>query len=99
MTTPHLNPMDIAGRGQKIYERKFEENFTKNNSGQFAAIEIISEEAFVAAQPEEALRTAQKQIPGGMFHLVKIGSAGAYRVSYTYHARGDRLLHRKQPSY
>jgi hypothetical protein len=93
MTTPTIiNPTEVAGRGQKIYDQKFKENFVGTKSGQFAVIELNSERAFVAPHPEEAIHQAQQEIPGGVFHLIKIGSAGAYKVSYTKNARSFRLL-------
>ena len=96
MTTSFSNPTDIAERGQKIYEEKYRENYARNNAGQFVAIDVISAKAFLAPHPEEAIRKAQKDSPNGIFHLIKIGFAGAYRVSYTNNVRSQWLFRQRQ---
>ena len=87
------DPKTIADRGAQIYAAKYQQAYEADYPGQFAAIDIQSEEAFVALTPEEAIRTAQSKnkSAGSMFHLIKIGSPGVFRVGYSASGarRGD----------
>ncbi len=77
------NPKAIAEKGEKIYEEHFKKEFEAKHMGKFAAIEVLGGKAFVDELPEGALKTARQEIPNGLFHLIRIGSPGAFRVSYT----------------
>lgn len=92
MIKQFANPQEIAEAGQKIYDTKFRANYESKHSGYFVAVDVTTEQAFVAQQPEEALRQAQVASPKGIFHLIKIGSSGAFRVSYNSHASSDWLF-------
>ncbi len=93
MNMPISNPQDIADAGERIYSEKYKEEFEKKHSGKFVAIDVITEEAYIAEQPEEALDAARKASPKGYFHLIKVGSPGAFRVGYiSNNARSERLF-------
>lgn len=77
------DPKTIADRGAQIYTAKYQQAYEANHPGQYAAIDIHSEEAFVAPTPEDALRAAQAKNKASMFHLIKIGSPGVFRVGYS----------------
>ena len=77
-----LSPEAIAERGEAIYRNKFKEEYEKSHAGKFVAIEIDSEEAFLGSTPEEAIAAAQRARDGGLFHLIRVGSPGVYRVGY-----------------
>lgn len=93
---PPTDPKTIADRGSQIYSTKYQKEYEEKYSGRYAAIDIQSEEAFVAATPEEALRTAQNRHPNSMFHLIKIGAPGVFRVGYSSSGarRGDWVFGR-----
>ena len=75
------NAREIAERGTKIYERKYRADYEKKWRGRFAAIDIDSENAYVADFPEQALKAAKTTAPHGIFFLVRIGSRGAFKTS------------------
>lgn len=75
-------PQAIAELGEKIYKEKYKEAYEKQFPGQFVAIDIDSQEAFVAKTPEQAISLAQTAKDGGFFHLIRIGAPGMYRVGY-----------------
>ncbi len=79
-------PQDIAEAGHEIYQNKYMAEYEDKHSGQFVAIDVRTGKAYVAPHPEEALGNAKTANPDGLFHLVKIGSPGAFRVSYTSNA-------------
>lgn len=90
------DPKTIADRGAQIYAAKYQDTYEAEYHGQYAAIDIQSEEAFVSPTPEGALRTAQAKNPRSMFHLIKIGSPGVFRVGYSASGarRGDWIFGR-----
>jgi hypothetical protein len=98
MPKPYTNPQEIAEAGRKIYADKYQADYERRYPGQFVAIDVESEEAFVAQQPEEAVKRAREALPQSLLHLIKIGSSGAFRVSYTKHVDGDWLSGGRHPS-
>lgn len=84
MNTTNINitrPRDVAAAGQSIYDERYKAEYEEKYFGQFAAIDVISGDAFVAEFPEEVLEEARAKKPTGIFHLIKIGFAGAFRTS------------------
>ena len=79
------NPKAIAESGEKIYNEKYRAQYELEHTGKFVAINVHTEHATLGATPEEALEEAKKLDPLGVFHLIRVGSAGAYSVSYTQH--------------
>lgn len=86
------NPKAIAERGEEIYDKKFRSSYESTYPGQFVAIDVITEEAYVANSPLAALELARAKSPKGLFHLIRVGAAGAFRVSYTNNATSDWLF-------
>lgn len=86
------NPRDAAERGEKIYNDKYKSAFEAEHYGKYVAIDIATEEAHVADSPEDAIAIARQHNPRGVFHLVKVGSTGAFRVSYSTNADMDWLF-------
>ncbi len=76
---------DIAKKGEEIYRQKYQAEYEQTHFGDFVVIDISSGEAFRAKTPEEAMEHAQQSKQDGLFHLIKVGSAGAYHVSTFSH--------------
>ncbi len=85
------DPKEIAAAGQAIYAEKYKDHYEEAYPGQFVVIDLRTQLAYVALQPEDALRQAKNAGPEGLFHLIKIGSAGAFKVSYTSDVRSSWL--------
>ncbi len=83
-----ITPQEITERGAALYRERFQREFELAHPGQYLAIDVTTEAAFVADLPEEAMKLAQSANPKGFFHLVRIGSPGVYRVGYTQSNRG-----------
>jgi hypothetical protein len=90
MTYQAPDPRLIAERGTKIYEKKYRAKYERESRGCFAAIDIDSEQAYLADYPEEALAHARAAAPHGTFYLVHIGSRAAFKIS----RRNGRASHR-----
>jgi hypothetical protein len=93
MITQYSDPKSLAHEGERIYAEKYKSQYEAQYQGKFVAIDVRSQMAFIGSTPEEALGEARISQPGGLFHLIKVGSAGAFRVSYTSHASSDWLFH------
>jgi hypothetical protein len=87
-----MTPQGIAEKGETLYKSRFKALYEVQHPGKYVAIDISSEEAFVADTPEAAIEAAQTSHPDGFFHLVKVGSAGVYRVGYARQHGLDRVI-------
>ncbi len=84
------NPKAIAEAGERIYREKFKTDFEANHRGKFAAINVIKETAAIGETPEQAFEAARKEDPHGLFHLIRVGYAGAFQVSYQFPRNGHQ---------
>ena len=89
---PFLNPKAIVEAGERIYRDKYQKEYEANHRGKFLAIDVQTEEAYLGDTSEEPLRAGRNVSPKGIFHLVRVGSPGAFRVSYTSNANVDWLF-------
>jgi hypothetical protein len=76
MATPEQQA--IADAAKEIYEPRRSE-LEAMFRGQFAVIDVLSRQVFVALSAEDAFRAAEAS-GGGPFFLVRIGFATAYRM-------------------
>ena len=76
------DPGKIAATAEIIYKERYREAYEKDHSGQFVAIDVQDGAAYLGEFPEDALQQARERAPHGVFHLIRIGSPGAFRVSY-----------------
>lgn len=88
------NPNAIVELGEKIYEERYRKQFEAEHVGEFVAINVNSGHATLGATAEEALRKARESDPKGLLHLIRVGSPGAFRVSYTLHHGNYDWLYR-----
>jgi hypothetical protein len=79
------NPKAIAELGEKIYDERYRAQYEAEQTGKFVAVNVRTEHATLGDTPEQALEQAKRDDPSGVFHLIRVGSAGAFRVGYTLH--------------
>ena len=88
--SPNLSdPKVIAELGEKIYADHYRAEYEAKYRGQFVVIDVNTGKAYRGQSPEEAYAVAKQDAPHGIFHLIKAGEPGAYRVSYSSNARMD----------
>lgn len=75
------SPSKIVEAGERIYSEHYKAEFERDRFGQFVAIDISTGEAYPAEFPEEALLAARAKAPTGVFHLIRIGFPGAFKLS------------------
>jgi hypothetical protein len=75
------HPQAIVERGERIYRDSYKTAFEAEHFGKFVAIDVTTEQAYLGDTAERALEGAKEQAPHGIFHLIRVGSPGAFRVS------------------
>jgi hypothetical protein len=91
-TSPISNPKVAAELGEKIYRERYQEVYEQEHSGKFVAINVLNGDTYLSDTPEGALDAAYAAAPSGVFHLIQVGHAGAFRVSYTQSPTMDWLF-------
>jgi hypothetical protein len=86
------NPSEMAQRGEKIYAEKYKAAYEEKHWGKFLAIDVNTQHVYLGDTAEEALEKARLEAPKGVFHLIRIGHSGAFRVSYSNNANRDWLF-------
>jgi hypothetical protein len=86
------DPRSVAALGEKIYAERYREEFEQLYLGQFVVIDVTTEEAYRGITPEEAINAARQHAPQGVFHMIRVGEPGAFRVSYTARVAGRSRL-------
>ncbi len=86
------NPKAIAELGERIYNEDYRAAYEAEHPGKFLAIDIQTKQTYLGDSPEDALDAARHAAPRGVFHLIKVGSTGAFRVSYTNNGNLERLF-------
>jgi hypothetical protein len=75
-------PAKIVEAGELIYAQRYKSRLEVERPGEFVAIDVLTGDAYIARFPEEALKEARHQAQTGVFHLIRVGSPGAFRVSH-----------------
>lgn len=81
----------IANLGDQIYAEKYRAKCEQNSPGQYIAIDTKTGKAYVRQFPELALEAGRTDAPFGVFHLIRIGSPGAFKTSRRSHSLRLRL--------
>jgi hypothetical protein len=63
---------EIAEKGSEIYD-KLKAEFEPDRNGKFLAIDIDSEDTYLANTSSEAVEIARKAHPNKVFYVVRIG--------------------------
>lgn len=83
----------IEKKGQEIYDTKLRNQLEPYENGKYVVIDIETEDHFVADSLDEALTSARQKYPNHLFHTVKIGSPGVYKVSGLTANENNRWLY------
>jgi hypothetical protein len=68
----------IAQAGEEIYRDRYRARYEAAHFGKFLAIDVVTGEAILADEPEDALEQAHKASPNRMCYLIRIGFPGAF---------------------
>jgi hypothetical protein len=83
MNPQMTNPQQVVDAGQRIYKERYQEEYERLHAGKFVAIDVQTGNAYLADTAGAALKNGLTAQPQGVFHLIKIGSTGAFKVSYS----------------
>ena len=76
------SPTKIAEEGRRFYDEQHKANLERDRNGEYVAIDVLTGSAYVARFPELAIEEAREKAPNGVFHLIRIGAPGAFKVSF-----------------
>jgi hypothetical protein len=79
-----LSDLDtIAQTGEQIYRDRYRARYEAAHFGEFLAINVVTGEAVLADEPEDALEQARKLNPDQMCYLVRIGFPGVFEGGFS----------------
>ena len=70
---------ELGERGERIYRDKYQTDFETRYRGQVVAIDVHSEQAFVAPTMTEAGIRGHAACPRGFFYFVRVGAPAVFR--------------------
>ena len=77
---PTLSPTRLAERGRELYAERFRPKFDPGHKGEYLAIDVEAETAYLGKTPLQALETGESAHPEGFFYLLRIGMPGVYKL-------------------
>lgn len=80
-----LGPQQVAEEGEKIYTEQLKTKLEREHIGKFVAIDVVSGEYFLGDDILAALEKARNKYPDRVFHTIKIGSQGVFKLGSLYH--------------
>jgi hypothetical protein len=75
-----LSPEQVSQRGEDIYKNKLKSTLEPKENGRFVVIDVASEDYFLGDTILEALESARKKYPNGLFHTIKVGFQGVFKM-------------------
>lgn len=78
-----MRPKEVVAAGLKIYRERLKDHLENTSPGKFVAIDVESGAYYLGEYPDLALAAAKAASPHGIVHLMRIGSEGAFKVSYS----------------
>lgn len=70
----------IAQQGNAIYQERYKQKLESEHQGKFVAIDIIGGVAYLGEFAEDAIQKGREEAPYGVFHLIRIGHPGVFRI-------------------
>jgi hypothetical protein len=94
LMNPHYpaTPQQLAEAGEKIYNERYRQEYERSHMGSFVAIDAKTGKAYLGKSSAAALQAAHSDAPQGAFHLIKVGSEAAFRVSHSSNGKMDWLF-------
>jgi hypothetical protein len=77
-TTP--TPDEVAKKGEEIYNSKLKAILEPTQNGRFVAIDVETADYFLGDTILQALEEAQKKYPTKLFHTIKVGFQGVFKM-------------------
>ena len=75
-----FDPEEVATEAIGIYEKLYQAGYEKGHKGEYVAIDVVSEQAYLGIRPEEALTKAKNAKSDGKFFLIKVGANTAFNA-------------------
>jgi hypothetical protein len=80
MAHPHYSSIEIAQRGQALYEREIRGSLAASDHGKFLVLDIETGEYELDTDELAAVKRARAKHPNGAFYVLRVGHPAAYRL-------------------
>ena len=84
-------PTKIAEAANRIYAEKFKEEYEKKYKGKYVAIDVRTGASYIGDSSDDASENARRKAPYGVFHLIRVGSRSAFKVTRSVKRDDDWL--------
>jgi hypothetical protein len=71
-------PKEIVEAGEKIYRERYQADYETKHLGKFVAIDVKTGKSYLGDTSSQTLQAAHADEPSSLFHLIKVGSEGAF---------------------
>jgi hypothetical protein len=72
------DPNEMAATGKRIYREKYQADFEARYPGKIVAIDLTTQQAFVAQSMREAGERGRKACPDSLFYFLKVGAPAVF---------------------
>jgi len=73
-----LDANKVAEAGEKIYRERYQKEYETAHQGEFLAINVFNERAYLSATLRGAVENGRAADPEGLFHVIQIGFPSVY---------------------
>lgn len=86
-------PEEIAEEGRRIFESRYREEYERDHSGKYVAVDVMDGSIVAGLSAFETLTEAKSRNPEHLFHLMRIGHPAAFdmRGFMSRHATSTRV--------
>ena len=85
-------PKEIVEAGERVYRERYKADYETKHLGKFVAIDVKTGKSYLGDTSSQALQAAHADEPSSLFHLIRVGSEGAFKVSYSLNGKVDRIF-------
>ena len=82
--------LEVARKGEEIYQQRLREQLEKTHRGMFVAIEPASGDYYIGRTLEEASAAARQAHPGQLMYGLRVGFPSVVEFGYAYDDRPGR---------
>ena len=83
MAHPRYSSIEIAERGQALYEREIQGSLAASDRGKFLVLDIETGKYELDTDELAAVKRAQAKLPDGVFYILRVGHSAVYRLGPT----------------
>lgn len=75
-----FDKLEFAETAEQLYQDRFKNQLEISSSGSFVAIDPVTARYFLGETLSEAVENARREVPNGLFHVIRVGHASAIHI-------------------